>query len=50
MQTYEITQEQGNKILHYLVTKPYCEVAELVQILQNIKPMVEPEKLTKPKA
>jgi hypothetical protein len=39
---FEIEQEMLNKIIRYLATKPYAEVAPLISELnQNIKPIEE---------
>lgn len=41
MKQFEITEELANKILQYLASRPYLEVAELISKLQQIKP-IEP--------
>ena len=42
---FEIEQEVLNKIIRYLATKPYAEVAQLISELnQNIKPIEEQQK------
>ena len=39
---FEIEQKVLNKIIRYLATKPYAEVAQLISELnQNIKPIEE---------
>lgn len=39
---FEVEQEVLNKIIRYLATKPYAEVAQLISELnQNIKPIEE---------
>jgi hypothetical protein len=35
--TLKIEQEEAQKILNYLASRPYAEVAELVPILLNLK-------------
>ena len=45
---YEIEEELINKIANYLVTKPYKEVAQILdEINKNIKPIPENEKTEK---
>ena len=42
---FEIEQEVLNKIIRYLATKPYAEVAQPISELnQNIKPIEESRK------
>ena len=36
---FEISLETANKIATYLATKPYQEVAQLIALLQQLKPM-----------
>lgn len=38
---YKVKEETINKILNYLATKPYVEVAGLIQVLQTVKPIKE---------
>lgn len=40
---FEITGELANKVLSYLATRPYQEVAALIQEVQTIKPIEEPK-------
>jgi hypothetical protein len=35
--TLKIEQEEAQKILNYLASRPYAEVAELVPVLLNLK-------------
>lgn len=39
MKKFEISEDLAQKVLNYLATKPYLEVAELVTQLQQIKPI-----------
>lgn len=39
MKQFEISEELANKILQYLASRPYLEVAELISKLQQIKPI-----------
>jgi len=44
MREFIITEELANKLLNYIVAKPYIEVFQLVQQLQTLKPVeVKPE-------
>lgn len=50
MKQFEISEELANKILQYLASRPYLEVAELISKLQQIKPIEtfsEPNKTKK---
>ena len=38
-----VTVEVANKMLAYLSTKPYAEVAELISLIQKSEPTFEPE-------
>jgi hypothetical protein len=40
--TLKIEQEEAQKILNYLASRPYAEVAELVPVLLNLR-APEPE-------
>jgi len=44
MKQFEISEELANKVLQYLATRPYLEVAELISNLQQIKPISEQPK------
>jgi hypothetical protein len=44
MKQFEISEELANKVLQYLATRPYLEVAELISNLQQIKPISEQSK------
>ena len=39
-----ITQEQAQKILNYLINKPFREVVELINILQTLKETINKDK------
>lgn len=39
-----IGEKLANVLLRYLGSKPYIEVVELVNVLQTIQPVSEPEK------
>lgn len=39
MKTFEISEELANKVLSYLATRPYQEVAALINEVQTIKPI-----------
>lgn len=43
MAKFEITEELANRILGYLATRPYQEVAALIQEVQQIKPIEQPK-------
>lgn len=49
MKEYIITEEQAQKLLNYIASKPFGEVFELVQMLQSFPP-VEKEEDAKVKA
>ena len=49
MKKFEISEELAQKLLNYLATRPYLEVAELINQLQQIQPIVEPEASKKAK-
>ena len=44
---FVITAELANAILQYLISKPYVEVIQLVNGLQNLKPVAESADLSK---
>jgi hypothetical protein len=37
-ETYTLTQEQLQKVLNYLVSKPYVEIFQLVEMIRTIQP------------
>jgi len=37
--TFEISAELAQKIANYLATKPFAEVAQLIQALSQLKPV-----------
>jgi hypothetical protein len=39
MKQFKITEELANKILQYLASRPYLEVAELISKFQGIEPI-----------
>ena len=39
MNNYVLTQEQGDKIIAYLVTQPYRDVSGLIVTLQTLTPV-----------
>ncbi len=41
---YKLTEETINKLLNYLASKPYVEVAGMIHDLQTATPIKEPEK------
>ena len=49
MKKFEISEDLAQKVLNYLATRPYLEVAELIQQVQQIKPIVQEEAPKKPK-
>lgn len=44
---FEITEELANKVLSYLATRPYQEVASLINEVQTIKPIDNEKKQNK---
>lgn len=49
MKKFEISEDLAQKVLNYLATRPYLEVAELITQLQQIKPIIDSEASKKPK-
>jgi hypothetical protein len=47
MKQFEISEELANKILQYLISKPYIEVTQLINEIQQLK-LIE-DKTSKPK-
>lgn len=43
MKKFEISEDLAQKVLNYLATRPYLEVAELITQVQQIKPIVQEE-------
>lgn len=42
MKQFQISEELASKVLSYLATRPYQEVAALINEVQQIKPIEEP--------
>lgn len=40
---YKITQELGNQLIAYLSTQPFSQVYQLIQSLQHLEPLDQPE-------
>ena len=40
--TFEISLDTANKVAQYLATRPYQEVAQLIALLSQLKPIVVP--------
>ncbi len=40
---FEISTDTLQKIANYLATKPFMEVAPLIQLIQQLKPVPSPE-------
>ena len=47
MKKFEISEELAQKVLNYLATRPYMEVAELITQVQQIKPIEDANKQNK---
>jgi hypothetical protein len=43
MKHFKISEELANKVLQYLATRPYQEVASLINEVQTIQPIEEPK-------